>query len=232
MNEWWEAYLCLAKKVESGGAGNDYGPIEDFKEFVDLFAKHCPPEKQYKRVLNIGAGAGGETRLLVDAGYDVMGITLGRDNVSIAKEKYGIELIEMDMHYLNFRPNSFDSIFMIQTQEHALSSWIFALEMRFILRPCGRIFTDLPTPDNPEMLKTIWHTEVLYSDQMLWLMWKAGFKLVVDKSIENRYKYIFEKIPNGVFDRWGYVRHIMNRRLDLYEKEGARTPVWNKRKTK
>ena len=218
----WDVYLSIANKIETGGLGNDDQPIESFEEFVRIFAKFCPPDK-YPRVLNIGAGAGAETKLLKDAGYDVVAITLGKDNIKIGKDKYSVNLNEMDMHYLQFEPESFDAIFMIQTQEHALSSWIFALEMRFVLRVGGRIFTDLPSPVNPDMMKTIWHTEVLYPDQIEILMSKAGFSNIVGNlGSHDRYRYIFEKLPPGTFETWWYLQHIYKLRLSLFLTEGAR----------
>lgn len=225
--ELWNVYLCIANKVESGGKGTDKSPIEGFIDYVNEFKKYCPPEK-YKKVLNIGSGGGAESKLLVDAGYDVVSTTLGKDNVTYAKEEFNIETMEFDMHYLNFEPDSFDAIFMIQTQEHALAQWIFMLEMYFVLRDGGRVYTDLPSPKGGVMLRTIWHTCVLYPDQWRALFWKAGFKEVQDSSHPDRYRFIMEKLPKGKFEMWSYVQHIYKRRYDIYLKEGTRDPVWNK----
>jgi len=223
----WNAYMCISRKIESDGKGTDYTPIEQFIPYVDEFKEYCPPDK-YKNILNIGAGGGGETKLLVDAGYKVAGITLGKDNIKFAKKEYGLNLMEFDMHYLNFSPDTFDVIFMIQTQEHALSSWIFALEMYFVLKTGGRIYTDLPSPRNPEMMKTIWHTNVLYPDQIRAMMWKAGFKEINDFGEPDRYRFLFEKLGNGNFPMWGYVQHIYNARKKIYLEDGTRSIKWNK----
>jgi len=205
----WEAYLAIHEKVETGGKGIDKTTRKQLQPLIDIFTKYVPPQ-EYKHVLDIGAGFGLETKMLMEKGYKVTGITLGKDNIKYAKEKFGIELLEMDMHNLKFAPNTFDAIFMCQTFEHALSPWILVLEMRFVLRDGGRVFLDVPDPDDPAM-HTIWHTNLLYPNQIKSLFKRAGFKEVADLSQKHRLKFIFEKLPDNHPDfkhYWGYIQHI------------------------
>jgi len=204
----WDALLNIPRKVETGGRGVDESPPDAFIPFVETFKQYAPPE-EYPRILDIGAGCGAETWVLMNAGYDVVGITFGEDNIKYAKERYGVELIEMDMHNLLFPDNSFDSIFMVQTFEHAFAPWLFIIEMRRVLRNHGKVFLDVPDPDDEEMLYTIWHTSVLYPNQIKALFWKAGFREVVDLSKKHRLAFLFEKLPDGQFEMWGYVKYIM-----------------------
>jgi len=204
----WDALLNIARKVETGGRGVDEAQPETFIPFVETFKEYAPPE-EYPRILDIGAGCGAETKVLMDAGYEVVGITFGEDNIKYAKERYGIELIEMDMHNLLFPNSSFDGALMIQTFEHAFAPWLFIIEMRRVLRNYGKVFLDVPDPDDEEMLRTIWHTSVLYPNQIKALFWKAGFKEVVDLSKKHRLAFLFEKLPDGQFEMWGYVQYIM-----------------------
>lgn len=206
-NKWYKL-LSLAMKVETGGKGVDESPRESFIPFVETFAQYCPPEK-HTYVLDIGAGCGAETSVLIEKGYKVVGITFGEENVKYAKEKFGIDLLEMDMHNLQFPKKYFDAVFMIQTFEHSLSPWLFILELRKVLKDGGRVFLDVPDPDDEEMLKTIWHTSVFYPNQIKALFHKAGFKEVVDVSQKHRLAFLFEKIPGGQFEMWGYVKYLV-----------------------
>lgn len=203
----WDALLNIARKAETGGRGVDKTRKEAFVPFVETFAEYAPPEK-FQFILDVGAGCGSESSALMGKGYKVIGITFGEDNIKYAKEHFGIDLLEMDMHNLQFPDGYFDGAFMIQTFEHAFSPWLFIIELRRVLRDGGRVFLDVPDPDDEEMLKTIWHTSVLYPNQIKALFWKAGFKEVVDLSQKHRLAFLFEKIPDGEFKMWGYVKHI------------------------
>jgi len=204
----WKRLLRIPLKAETGGRGIDKTPEEQLRRKIERFRRYVPPQ-QFRRVLDIGAGDGLETLLLMREGYDVVGITLGFDNLIRASEKYGVHLYEMDMHNLQFNDRSFDAIFCAQTFEHAFSAWLLVIEMRRVLRDGGRVFIEVPDPDNDELLNTIWHVNMLYPRQIIALFRKAGFKLVADLSKEVKYTLIFEKLPDGAFDTWGYVKYIM-----------------------
>ncbi|UYL64971.1 MAG: hypothetical protein QIT33_gp09 [Methanophagales virus PBV300] len=205
----WKRLLRIPLKVETGGKGIDKTPEEELRSKIERFRRHVPPQ-QFRKVLDLGAGDGLETLLLMQEGYDVVGITLGFDNLIRASEKYGVALYEMDMHNLQFADKSFDAIFCAQTFEHAFSAWLLVIEMRRVLRDGGRVFIEVPDPDNDELLNTIWHVNMLYPRQIIALFRKAGFKLVADLSKEAKYTLIFEKLPDGAFDTWGYVKYIVS----------------------
>jgi len=206
----WSALLQIPLKAETGGKGLDSTPKEQFEHYVQIFAEHCPPEN-YPRVLDIGAGWGAETAALREKGYSPIGITFGQENIRQAKEKFSVDLLEMDMHVLQFPDGFFDAAFSIQTFEHTFAPWLHILELRRVLRDGGRVFLDLPDPDDQAMLETIWHTSVLYPNQVKALFAKAGFKQVGDLSQKHRLQFFFEKIPDDGWEMWGYVRFIMER---------------------
>jgi len=208
--EKWNRLLRIPRKAETGGKGLDEAPVENFVPFVEVFAQYCPLDK-YQHILDVGAGCGSETKVLLDNGYKVIGITFGEDNIKYAKEKYGIELLEMDFHNLEFSDNFFDGVFMIQTFEHAFSPWLFIIELRRVLRDGGRVFLDTINPDDEEMLKTIWHTNVLYPKQIRALFWKAGFKEVTSGFHENRLVLVFEKLPDDQFEMHIYIKQILEK---------------------
>ena len=197
--------MRVNNKIESGGMGNDDTDIEGSRRLVNTFKEHVPPTS-FKKILNPGAGAGGETRALIDAGYEVTGLSFGVDNLRLGKEKYNVVLFQADMHDVPFESGCFDGIFATQTFEHALSPWMLVIEWRRLLRDGGRVFVDVPSPSEGSM-ETIWHTNVLYTDQIRSFFMKSGFK-EVETGLPD-YKHIFEKIPDGEFEKWGYVRFII-----------------------
>lgn len=211
----FNAYLAIQKKAETGGKGLDIEPIETFQHYVEKVKQYMPPEK-YPKMLEIGAGAGVETKAFMDAGYDVTGITFGIDNIRYAKEKYNITLFEMDMHDLKFPAETFDCAVMIHTFEHALAPHMVVGELRYVLKDWGRVYIVVPDPNRKDM-KTIWHTNLLYPEQIIDIFKYWGFRLVNAKSLKGRdcYEFVFEKLPNDHPDfqhNWGYIKHIYGRR--------------------
>jgi len=211
----FEAYLAIQKKAETGGRGVDEEPVETFTHYVEKIKQIMPPDK-YPRILEIGAGSGSETKALMDAGYDVTGITFGKDNIRYAKEKHGIDLLEMDMHNLEFPEGFFDGVAIIHTFEHALAPHMVVGEIRYVLKNGGRVY--LVVPDAKE--KTIWHTNLLYPDQIKALFEYWGFRDLKETELKNRdgwseWEFAFEKLPNdhpSFKHNWGYIQHIYRRR--------------------
>ena len=209
----FDSYLAIQKKAETGGRGTDYEPVEQFLHYVEKNRKIMPPE-EYPNILEIGAGAGSETKAFMDSGYKVTGITFGEDNIRYAKENYDIDLTEMDMHSLNFPEGFFDGIVCIHTFEHALAPNMVIGEMRYVLRDGGRVY--IPVPDVE--LKSIWHTNLLYPDQIVSMFKYWGFKEVKSEAIADKWEFAFEKLPDDHPDfehDWGYLRHIYAGRKSL-----------------
>lgn len=212
MKKWWDSYTCISKKIETGGFGNDHADINSsrLRLYIEEFSTYIPIDG-FKNVLNLGAGDGGETKLLQDRGYKVVGITMGIDNIKLAKQQYNIDLIDTDMNILDFSPNLFDAIFLTQTFEHFLSPFIACLEMWRVLRIGGKVYMDVPDPDDDKEW-VIWHTNLLYPKQIIKMFELCGFKHIQDLNNKNRLKFIFEKISDEKIEKWGYLRFIHNAR--------------------
>ncbi len=196
MNKIWNVYLSIAKKTETDGVGNDHADISTFKHVVDGFSKYIPQDK-YPNVLDLGCGDGGETKTLLDKGYNVIGITLGADNVRMAKESYEIDLIETDMNILNFKPNSFDAIYSVHSFEHVFSPFITCLEMWRVLRVGGRCCISIPDPDANNSYDGLWHYNLLYTNQIIKMFEMCGFTTIEgnDKS-NNSFNFVFYVYKN------------------------------------
>lgn len=134
----WDLYLDTLQGHPSVCQSNH--TIEGFSFIKELI----PPDK-FKRMLNIGAGEGLETKILHDLGYDAIGLIRGEVNLKYAYKHFPhITFVESDMHDLPFPSESFDSIFMNHTFEHAYAPFIFLLESYCILKVCGRMWITMP----------------------------------------------------------------------------------------
>lgn len=165
-------------------------------EILETFTEYLPLDK-YPHVLEIGAGAGIDMKVLMDKGYEVTGIGFGYENVRYAREELGIELIQMDMHVLNFKDETFDGILSIQTFEHSLSAFIVASEISRVLKSGGRALIDTPDPDD-EAMWSLHHPTLLYPMQLRRLFSLVDLKVIIDLSRKHRTQIIFEKEKAGV----------------------------------
>lgn len=186
MNEkLWTTYLNMTLQ---------HGKLEDHPPNYDilyLFQKYLPLSR-FRKILEIGAGAGVDMNVLMCKGYEVTGIDLLDINIEYAMKHFGIQILKMDMHSLEFGDGTFDGILLIQVFEHALSPFIVVSEMHRVLHPKGRVFLD--TPDaNDESMQQIWHPSLLNPQQILGLFRNLGFELVEDLSREHRTQIVFSK---------------------------------------
>ena len=163
---------------------------------LEAFTEYLPLDR-HPHVLEIGAGAGIDMKVLMDKGYKVTGIGFGYENKRYAREELGIDLIQMDMHVLNFKDETFDGILSIQTFEHSLSPFIVASEISRVLKPGGRALIDTPDPDD-EAMWAKHHPSLLYPLQLRRLFRLFDLKVIIDLSRKHRTQIIFEKEKAGV----------------------------------
>jgi len=70
------------------------------------------------RLLEIGCGNGGYLSFMKKFGWNVKGIEMDKEAVKIAREYYGIDVIEGDAEIIDFGKDSFDAIVMSHVIEH------------------------------------------------------------------------------------------------------------------
>jgi SAM-dependent methyltransferase len=211
----WMIHAAINYKIETGGLGNDEQPLENYAHYINDILLYMPLNS-FKRILDIGAGAGDETKALLDAGYEPIGITIGPDNVKSALDRYKIKLLEEDMHCLRFPKDYFDAVILIHTYEHSYASNILLGELYHVLRDYGRVYVAVPDPEAEES-KTIWHVNLRLDWQIIEEFQYWGFKLInvdQDKQRRDKYTFVFEKLPAGDpdFTNYGYLQHIIKLR--------------------
>jgi len=137
----WASYM----RSQDGDNWDELSPVQP--QHKHKYVEHLEtylPDKNI-RILELGAGDGSETRLLMDAGWkDVTGVTVGQMNLSRGKELHKVDLYYMDMHFMDFPTRTFDAVIGFQTYEHSPAPILLGLEMNRVLKNGGKILLEVP----------------------------------------------------------------------------------------
>lgn len=132
------------------------------------------PLPQGASVLDIGCGQGVALEVFKAAGLDPVGITLGAD-AAVCRAK-GLNVVEMDMAFLDFDDGRFDLVWCRHALEHSVMPYFTLSEMHRVLKPGGLLYVEVPAPDtacrhqtNPN------HYSVLPKSMWIELIRRAGF---------------------------------------------------------
>lgn len=138
-NTWASIMRC-----QDGDNWDAVTPIEEGKvhKYIPILEKYI--DKSAK-ILEIGAGDGSETRMLIDSGWtNITGITIGAGNITRGKDLYDVDLLYMDMHFMDFANKTFDAIIGFQTYEHTPAPILLGLEFNRVLRSPGQLLLEVP----------------------------------------------------------------------------------------
>lgn len=221
----WHAYQSVNRKIETQGKGVDKvcedipsAQVAVFKRtYVDTLVKVAPPDL-YPNIIDIGAGNGAETQALIEAGYNATGIGFGEENISYAKKEFNLNLIELDMHDLStqWHKETFNGALLCHTFEHSISPFIFLGELYHVLKIGAKVLVDVPSIQDIDM-RTIWHTNLLYPDQIKYYFQYWGFQwqpmaIEIQRS-QNAYQFLFEKLSPDHPEfkhNYGYLHWILD----------------------
>jgi SAM-dependent methyltransferase len=95
------------------------------------------------RALDIGAGAGGNTRVLVGRGWDAVAVEYSADGAQIARER-GIPVVRADALALPVRDRAVDLVVAFDVLEHLDDDRGAAAEIHRVLRPGGTALVAVP----------------------------------------------------------------------------------------
>jgi SAM-dependent methyltransferase len=129
------------------------------------------------KVLDVGCGQGVALEIFSQAGLDAVGITLG-DDVEACRAK-GLNVVEMDLAFLDFPDASFDMVWCRHALEHSVFPLFTLAEMSRVLKPGGVLYVEVPAPDtschhqrNPN------HYSVLGKSMWIELIRRVGFSAI------------------------------------------------------
>jgi SAM-dependent methyltransferase len=130
------------------------------------------------RALDIGAGAGGNTRVLVDRGWQALALEYSADGAQIARER-GIQVVRADAMAVPIRDESVDLVVAFDVLEHLDDDRGAAEEIRRVLRPGGTAL--IAVPADPRLWSahddSVGHVRRYTRDTLLALMTGAGFEI-------------------------------------------------------
>jgi len=145
------------------------------------FIKDSLPVNDFKNLLDIGCANGQEAFELQQLGYNVTGITRGNVNIDFSKINFPLlNILNTDMHNLNFKKESFDAIYMCHVFEHTFAPFIFLLEANYILKDKGRLLIITPSFINGTKDVTMishHHPTLLYKEQYIAMFKATGFNI-------------------------------------------------------
>jgi 2-polyprenyl-3-methyl-5-hydroxy-6-metoxy-1,4-benzoquinol methylase len=104
-----------------------------------------------RRVLDAGCGEGYGTALLQSAGAStVVGVDIDEATVKHARERYGLQFLQVDIAALPFQDGSFDIVVCFETIEHVADGSRALSELRRVLTADGLLI--ISTPNAAEYL--------------------------------------------------------------------------------
>lgn len=95
------------------------------------------------RALDIGAAGGGNTRVLVEHGWDALIADLFEEGIAIAKAR-GLQAIYADARDLPVESNSFGLVTAMDMLEHIEEDHLVAREINRVLEPGGTAYITVP----------------------------------------------------------------------------------------
>lgn len=191
-------------------------------DFIGFLQRHEGWIEPPRTVLNVGVGDCEEMMIFKEAGCRVFGITNSHDEVQHAKELGFAHVCCMDMHQLNFEPETFDIVYLHDTIEHAIAPIMVFAQFRRVLRMGGILGFHVPWIGDTHN----WTHWFMDSPRGLfdWMM-KFGFRLLhyhFEPDSPDAFLYIGKKaeIPDDEIERGAnVVRNMLDEMEALREKQ-------------
>ncbi len=101
------------------------------------------PWKMGGRLLEIGCGSGAQLKLMLDAGWEAVGIDFDLAAATAARAQ-GLEVDVGDVRTMNYPESSFDAIVMAHVIEHVYDPVGLLTECTRLLKPGGRLVSITP----------------------------------------------------------------------------------------
>jgi len=109
-----------------------------------LFLQKNMIHLQGKKVLELGSGSGNMVKYLTEQGIKINGSDVDENFINFAKDKYQLELSQLDAQKINLPDNSFDTIISFDVFEHLADSDAHLIEVKRILTKGGYYLLQTP----------------------------------------------------------------------------------------
>jgi SAM-dependent methyltransferase len=114
-----------------------------YKERRNILSRELRRLPESGCALDIGAAAGGNTRVLQAHGWQVLALDCSETAVSICRRR-GIDVLRADARRLPVKSNAFDLVIAFDVLEHIDEDCLVAAEIARVLRPGGAALISVP----------------------------------------------------------------------------------------
>lgn len=143
-----------------------------------------------ENVLDVGCGQGAFKKVFEEMGIDWTGVTIGEDHAVC--RGLGLPVYDFDMTFIDLPDNSYDLIFARHVLEHSPFPVITLMEWRRLCR--GWLVVVAPAP-HYWTFRGRNHYSVLERPQLIWLMDRAGWKVIHETTLTTHDKKFIEHHP-------------------------------------
>jgi glycosyltransferase involved in cell wall biosynthesis/2-polyprenyl-3-methyl-5-hydroxy-6-metoxy-1,4-benzoquinol methylase len=133
---WGEQYFSDERQVAS-----DFSPVKYEAELGVLLER---TGGRRGTLLDVGCATGSFLRAARERGFDVKGIDLSEPSVKLARERFGLDVVQGDFAGGLFPAESFDVVTMWASVEHLRRPMAYLREARRVLRRGGKLFVSVP----------------------------------------------------------------------------------------
>tara|TARA_Y100001938_G_C8075012_1_gene425479 strand:- start:1060 stop:1707 length:648 start_codon:yes stop_codon:yes gene_type:complete len=147
---------------------------------VEELVKNQLGEDKEVKILDIGCGQGYMMKKFKENGFsNLTGITLSQEDVDATINR-GFPCQKMDQSFMSFEDESFDFVVSRHCLEHSPFPYLTLLEYFRICKPKGRVYVEMPAPENHRVLEAIPNHYSLMGSRM-WesLMDRAGWGILL-----------------------------------------------------
>jgi SAM-dependent methyltransferase len=111
-----------------------------YEEALEIIGRNTVPGSLF----DIGAGSGTFLAMAKEKGWSVTGQEISAGCCRVAREKYGLELIQKELNTLCLPSNAFDAVTMINVFDHLVEPWLLLGDIHRSLKTGGILYIRVP----------------------------------------------------------------------------------------
>ena len=186
-------------------------------QIVPDLVKNQLGDNKEQAILDIGCGQGYAMEKFKEAGFEnIKGITMSDQDVKATQDR-GFECENMDQTFMTYPDETFDFLFVRHCLEHSPFPYMTLGEFRRVLKTGGKIYIEMPAPDNHRPLEYIPnHYSIMGPKQWAALMLRHKFQILV--ATDFKIELFDNKQPDKKFDEKNLVFVLKKVSLEDFEK--------------
>lgn len=164
-------------------------------------------------VIDIGCGATAISEpFFTENGIHYTGISLGED--AQTAQNFGKNVFDMDMSFLTFPDEVFDLVWARHVLEHSPMPVLTLMEWHRVARKWLCLI--MPNPTHFTYVGRN-HYSVMEPHHIVWLLRRAGWKIVQHQLLDMEFRFLCEKQPRISYE--GYAEIPLSKQLHEFERD-------------